>query len=136
MSSNQFEYNMLKENTLYIADRFRQKKTEYGIVELEKSLLTALIKALDLMSRSPGISPKFSLKIEKFLMPRFEEITSILYQFKDLPSTLGIELSKESHKEIISTLKLPKVSSSLEDSGFSVENLTNSLKHIKFHKEK
>ncbi|MFW9875613.1 MAG: hypothetical protein ACFFG0_21125 [Candidatus Thorarchaeota archaeon] len=134
MSSNQFEYNVLKENTLYVADRFRQKKTEYGIVELEKTLLTALIKALDLMSRSPSISPKFSLKIEKFLMPRFEEITAVLYQYKDLPSTLGIELSKESHKEIISSLKKPNVVSSLEDSGFSAENLIDSLKHIKFHK--
>ena len=136
MSSNQYRYNLLKDNTIYIADEFKKKKENYGLIELDKDLLTALIKALHLMSRSPSISPKFSEKIEKDLMPRFEEITAILYNFKDLPSTLFIELSKGAHKEILSSLKISNVSSSLEDDGFSANKLINSLKHIIFIKQK
>jgi len=135
MSAKEFSYNVLRDNVFYLKDEYKKKGKEYGILNLNKKQINSLTEAIDLMSVAP-VSPKFSEKVERFLFPRFNEINAILYKEKTLPDILGIELSKENHKDIVQALKYQNVVVGLEDRGYSVDQLSAALKDVKFLKTK
>ncbi len=136
MSESEYKYNVVVNDQILIHENFKQKGKEYGIVKLNRKQIEALIESIDLISRSPQLSPKFAEMIEGYLLPRFEEITQILYDIKSLPSELGIEISKENHKDISHGHKYASVDSGLEKKGFKLEDLKDVMKNIKFVKHK
>ncbi|MFX1592815.1 MAG: hypothetical protein ACFFCL_08995, partial [Promethearchaeota archaeon] len=113
---------------------YKKKGKEYGIVTLNVNQINALAEAIDLQSVSPLLSPKFSQRIETFLLPRFDEIIRILYTLKPLPNELGIEISKENLNDILKGLKSGNVITGLKDKSYSVEELNALLKKAKFEK--
>jgi hypothetical protein len=129
-------YNIVKENIIYIKNEFKKKGNEYGIVTLNKKQIDALAESIDLMSVSPNLSPKFSVRIEKFLIPRFNELTHILYSDKSLPPEIGIEISKENNEDIIKGFEGMNVQIGLKKKGYSLEDLKNALKKVKYTKFK
>jgi len=134
MSENDNKYNKLENNVFYIKENFKKKGKEYGIVKLNKKHFDALAECIDLQSVAPLVSPRFSQRIEHFLIPRIDEISRILYMLKPFPDELGIEMSKENCNDILKGLKLGSVSSGLKNRGYSVEELNTALKKIKFYK--
>jgi hypothetical protein len=132
MIENKYRFNFIKENIIYISNEFKKKGKEFGIVTLDTNQIDALAESLDLMSVSPEISPKFSERIEKFLLPRFEELTQIIYSNKTLPSEVGIEISKENNVDIIIGLGFSNVQTGLKKKGYSSGELKNILRKVKF----
>ncbi|MFX1389948.1 MAG: hypothetical protein ACFE9Z_07805 [Promethearchaeota archaeon] len=114
----------------------KKKSKDYGIVSLTKIQINALAESVDLLSVSPLISPKFSQRIEIFLLPRFNELTGIIYTDKSLPSEIGIEISKENNEDIIKGFESINVQVGLKKKGYSIEELKNKLKKIKYIKNK
>ncbi|MFX1357375.1 MAG: hypothetical protein ACFFA8_08800 [Promethearchaeota archaeon] len=135
MSAKELDYNIFRDNTFFLKDEYKKKGKEYGILKLNKKQINSLTEAIDLMSVAP-LSPKFSEKVERFLFPRFNEINAILYKEKTLPDDLGIELSKENHKDITQALTFQNVVVGLEDRGYSIGQLSAALKDVKFLKIK
>ncbi|MFW9937205.1 MAG: hypothetical protein ACFFD5_06115 [Candidatus Thorarchaeota archaeon] len=135
MSAKELDYNIFRDNTFFLKDEYKKKGKEFGILKLNKKQINSLTEAIDLMSVAP-VSPKFSEKIERFLFPRFNEINAILYKEKTLPDNLGIELSKENHKDITQALTFQNVVVGLEDRGYSIDQLSAALKDVKFLKIK
>lgn len=136
MDFKEYEYNIVKDGIIFIKDEFKKKGKEYGIVNLDRNQIFALAESIDLQSVAPLVSPKFSERIEKFLLPRFNEINEILYTDKTLPSKINVEMSKENYNDIIKGLDFGNVFTVLREKGYSVEELRNSLKKIKFSKHK
>jgi len=91
MNENKYKYNFIKESIIYISNEFKKKGQEYGIITLNTNQIDILVESLDLMSVSPEVSFKFSERIEKFLVPRFNEVTQIIYSNKTLPSVCRAE---------------------------------------------
>ncbi len=114
MTGNDTKYNKLENNVFYIKEDFKKKGKEYGIVKLNKRQFNALVECIDLQSVAPLVSPRFSQRIEHFLIPRIDEISRILYALKPFPDELGIEMSKENCNDILKGLKLGIVSSGLK----------------------
>jgi hypothetical protein len=135
MNAKELDYNIFRENTFFLRDKYKKKGKDYGIINLNKKQINSLAEAIDLMSVAP-ISPKFSEKIELFILPRFNEINEFLYSEKTLSDILGIEISKENHKDIIKALTFHNVITGLEDRGYSIDQLSAALKDIKFLKIK
>ncbi|MFX0059743.1 MAG: hypothetical protein ACFE85_08395 [Candidatus Hodarchaeota archaeon] len=135
MSVKELKYNIFREKIFYIKDEFKKKGNEFGILNLNKKQINSLTEAIDLMSVAP-VSSKFSERIEKFLFPRFEEINEMLYKEKALPNDLGIEISKENHKDIIPALAFQNVKVGLRDRGYSIEELNAGFRKVKFFKFK
>ncbi|MFW9824144.1 MAG: hypothetical protein ACFFE4_14465 [Candidatus Thorarchaeota archaeon] len=136
MGFDGYKYNILKDDIIFIEDEFKKKGKEYGIVGLDKNQIFALAESIDLQSVAPLVSPKFSERIEKFLLPRFNEINEILYTNKVLSSKIKVEISKENYNDIIKGLSFGNVITSLREKGYSVEDLRISLGKIKFFKHK
>lgn len=136
MDRNDNKYNKLENNIIYIKENFKKKGKEYGIVKLNKRQINALAESIDLQSVSPSVSPKFSQRIEQFLLPRIYEVSRIIYLLKPFPDELGIEISKENYTDILKGLAFGNVMSGLKDRGYSVEELKITLKKIKFYKYK
>ncbi len=136
MEYKNYQYNLLREGSIFIKDEFKKKGKEYGTVKLGKKQIYALSESIDLQSVAPLVSPKFSERIEKFLLPRFNEINEILFTIKTLPSELNVEISKENCKNIIKGLTLGSVIIGLREKGFSVDELRTLLGKIKFSKYK
>ncbi|MFX1600545.1 MAG: hypothetical protein ACFFB6_08110 [Promethearchaeota archaeon] len=134
MNGNEFKYCLLENDVFYIKSNYKKKGKEYGIVTLNVNQINALAEAIDLQSVSPLLSPKFSQRIETFLLPRFDEIIRILYTLKPLPNELGIEISKENLNDILKGLKSGNVITGLKDKSYSVEELNALLKKAKFEK--
>ncbi|MFX1315292.1 MAG: hypothetical protein ACFE9T_05475 [Promethearchaeota archaeon] len=132
---NDYTYNTIEGDTIYVKQALKQKGKEYGIIKLNKKLIYALTDSIDLMSSSP-ISPKFSEVIEKYLLPRFNEINEILYIEKSLPDTVSLEISKENRKEITHGLELGSVLTGLKDRGYNRNELLELLKKVQFIKSK
>ena len=105
-------------------------------MKLNKQFIPILAECIDLISSSPSISVKFSKKIENFLGPRFEELNAILYQIQDLPETIGLELSKENHRDILRGLDFTNVSKTIKNKGYAVQELKSQLNDVKFLKFK
>ena len=135
MDKNEFEYNSLKGDTFFIKDEYKEKRKEYGIIRVSKNQIVALAESIDLMSVAPSISPKFSKRIEKFILPRFMELNYIIYDKDFLLQDIGIEISKENQKDMIEALDYPNVIITLESKGYSIKELKNILKNIKMHKQ-
>jgi len=136
MSNEKYEYNSLEKDTIYIKEKYKKKGKEYGFVELDKSLISILVKSIDLMSVSPSISAKFSEKIEKFIMPRYTEINEILYIEKESPTIIKVEISKENQKEMLNAFTVPNVITGMQKERNSLKELINRLKSVKFFKLK
>jgi len=136
MNQNDFNYGVLKNNVIYIKDEFKTKGKEYGIVMLNIKQINALAEGIDLQSVSSTVSPKFSQRLEKFLLPRIDEIVRIIYTLKPLPDELGIEVSKENLNDILKGLTSSSVIIGLKDRGYSIEELNKALKKTKFEKYK
>ncbi|MFW9826693.1 MAG: hypothetical protein ACFFEY_03625 [Candidatus Thorarchaeota archaeon] len=136
MNKNEYTYNIIQENKIYINNEFKKKGKEYGIITLNKKQIDALAESIDLMSVSPMLSPKFSVRIERFLIPRFNELTGIIYSEKSLPPEIGIELSKENNEDIIKGFEAINVQVGLKEKGYSLEELKNMLKKVKYTKFK
>ena len=134
MDKNEFEYNSLKGDTFFIKDEYKEKRKEYGIIRVSKNQIVALAESIDLMSVAPSISPKFSKRIERFILPRFMELNYIIYDKDFLLQDIGIEISKENQKDMIEALDYPNVIITLESKGYSIKELKNILKNIKMHK--
>lgn len=133
---NEYEYNVLQEEDLLIKKEFKEKGREYGIVKLKKQLIPILSECIDLMSVSPSVSVKFSSRIEEFIGPRFEELTGIIYEEKDLPEMIGLELSKENQRDILKGLLFTNVASTIKNKNYPVEEITSQLEKVKFLKSK
>jgi hypothetical protein len=136
MNDSKYKYNVVKEDTIYISNEFKKKGKQYGIITLNKKQINALAECIDLISVSPLISTKFSQRIEMFLLPRFNELIGIIYSDKSLPSEIGIEISKENNEDVIKGFDSMNVVVGLRDKGYSVEDLKNYLKKIKYYKFK
>ncbi|MFX1349263.1 MAG: hypothetical protein ACFE92_11360 [Promethearchaeota archaeon] len=136
MNGNDNKYNKLENNIIYIKENFKKKGKEYGIMKLNKRQINALVECIDLQSVSPLISPKFSQRIEQFLLPRIDEISSIIYSLKPFPEELGIEISKENYTDILKGLTFSNVLTGLKDRGYNAEELNAALKKIIFYKYK
>jgi len=134
LNDEEYKYCIIKDNIIYIKSDFKQKKKEYGIVTLNKKLIDTLQESIDLLSRSPLISPKFSERIETFLLPRFAEIIEILYTMKTLPPEIGIEITRENLKDINKGLTSGSVITKLDEKGYSANELKETLKEVKFAK--
>jgi len=94
MNGNEFEYCHLENNAFFIKNNFKKKGREYGIGILNIKQINGLAECIDLLSVAPLVSPKFSRRIETFLLPRIDEIIRIIYTIKPLPDELEIEFSK------------------------------------------
>ncbi|MFX1456390.1 MAG: hypothetical protein ACFFDB_13530 [Promethearchaeota archaeon] len=136
MDFKDYVYNIVKDGIIFIKDEFKKKGKEYGIVSLDRNQIFALAESIDLQSVAPLVSPKFSERIEKFLLPRFNEINEILYTDKTLPSKINVEMSRENYNDIIKGLNFGNVFTVLREKGYSVEELRSSLRKIKFSKHK
>jgi len=134
MSGNDNIYCKLENDVIYIKEDFKKKGKEYGIVKLNKKQINALAECIDLQSVAALVSPRFSQRIEHFLLPRIDEISRIVYELKPFPDELGIEISKENYTDILKGLNLGSVIRGLRDRGYSVEELNIALKKIKFYK--
>jgi hypothetical protein len=135
MDKNEFEYNSLKGDTFFIKDEYKEKGKEYGIIRVSKNQIIALTESIDLMSVAPSISPKFSKRIERFILPRFMELNYTIYDKDFLLQDIGIEISKENQKDMIEALDYPNVIVTLENKGYSIKELKIILKIIKMHKQ-
>ncbi|MFX1377715.1 MAG: hypothetical protein ACFFA4_01355 [Promethearchaeota archaeon] len=136
MDGNEYEYAIFENNVIFIKNNFKKKGKEYGIVTLSIKQINALAECIDLQSVAPMVSPKFSYRIETFLLPRFEEITRIIYTLKPQPLELGIEISKENLNDILKGLNFGTVMKGLKDRGYSIEDLNTALKKVKLNKYK
>jgi len=135
MDRNELEYNSLKGDIFFIKAEYKVKGKEYGIIRVNKNQIIALAESIDLMSVAPSISPKFSKRIEKFILPRFMELNYTVYDKNFLIQDIGIEISKENQKDIIEALDYSSVINSLEEKGYSIVELKNILKNLKMHKQ-
>ncbi len=133
---SEYNYNILKDNIFYIKDEYKKKGKEYGIANLSKNQIYILAEIIDLMSVAPLVSVKFSRRIEEFLNPRFQELTSALYENKTLPDIIGIEISKDNHKDILDGLIFPNVANKLKNKNYTISDMTKLLSDIKFKKFK
>ena len=136
MNDVKHKYNLLEENRILISSEFKKKGKEYGLVVLNKNQINALAECIDLLAVAPLVSPKFSERIEKFLLPRFDEVNKILYSIKSLSSDIQIEISKENHEDIVKSFSYISVKAGLEDRGYSIEDLKRSFGKVKFYKWK
>ncbi|MFX1479597.1 MAG: hypothetical protein ACFFCI_15860 [Promethearchaeota archaeon] len=136
MNNEYYKYNFLENNTFYISNELKKKGKHYGIATFNKNQVNILIESLDLMSVSPSIPPIFSLKLERFIVPRFLEINEIVYANKSLPDNISIEFSKEHQKDIIKAFDLPNVITKLKEDGYSNKDFIALLHDIKFLKYK
>ncbi|UCC18831.1 MAG: hypothetical protein JSV62_12075 [Promethearchaeota archaeon] len=136
MNDSEYKYNFIEENRVLIRDDYKIKGKEYVIINLNKKQINALTECTDLLSVAPLVSPKFSNRIEKFLMPRFDELTKIIYSIKTLPDELQVEISKENHDDLIKSFSLVSVRAGLEDRGYSIEDLKKALGKVKYYKWK
>jgi hypothetical protein len=136
MNDNKYKYNFVKESIIYINNEFKKKGQEYGIITLNINQIDILADSLDLMSVSPEISFKFSERIERFLIPRFNELTQIIYSNKSYSSEIGIEVSKENINDIIIGFGFSNVKLGIRDKGYSSGDLVKVLKRVKFTKYK
>ncbi|MFW9968655.1 MAG: hypothetical protein ACFFDF_00545 [Candidatus Odinarchaeota archaeon] len=136
MNGNEFYYCILENNVIYIPKKYKNKGKNYGIVNLNLKQINALAECIDLQSVTPSISPKFSQRIESFLLPRFDEINRMIYTIKPQPTELGIEISKENLNDILKGLSFATVITGLKDRGYSLEELSVALKKVKFEKFK
>lgn len=136
MNETEYNYCQLKNNIFYIKSESKQKGKEYGIATLSVKEINALAECMDLQSVASTVSPKFSKRIEEFLLPRYDEIIRIVYAIKPLPNEFGIEFSKENLNDIIISLRSSSVITGLTDRGYSVDALNAALKKIKFEKYK
>jgi len=134
MSKSENRYNLIKENIIYVGIEFKQKGKIYGIITLTKEEIILLSECIGMMSETPQISPKFSIRIEKFLHPRFDELIRIIYADKSFPSEVGIEFSKENNEDIVKGFETIYIE--IREKGYSVEELRNKLKKMKYSKYK
>jgi len=88
MDGKEYQYNQIKGDSILLKDDYKKKGKEYGIAKLTKKQISAFVEAIDLISVSPSISPKFSEKVEKFIFPRFMELNNIIYSEKSLTSEI------------------------------------------------
>lgn len=130
------EYNLLKDSIFFVAEKYKQKGKEYGIVKLVKKHVLILTEIIDLMSVAPSISLKFSKRIEEFLGSRFQEISSLLYELKDLPDFVGIELSKENYKDILNGFFFPNVELTIKQKNYPINDIISQFNEVKFIKFK
>ncbi|MFX1596170.1 MAG: hypothetical protein ACFFBK_08900, partial [Promethearchaeota archaeon] len=105
-----------------------------AMVGKDETTIDILQEIIQLLSRDSLLSPKSSARIEKFLIPRFDEIMGIIYTNKTLPPEIGIEISKESLKDIIKGIDFAGVISKLDDRGISSDELKKILEKVKFSK--
>lgn len=131
-----YEYNIVENKIIYIKEEYKKKGKEYGFMELNKNLSSFLVEAIDIMSVSSNISPKFSEKVEKYLMPRFSEVNEIIFGEKELTTQFRVEISRENQKDILNALVLPTVITGLEKRGNLLKELNNILKNVTFSKYK
>ncbi|MFX0039328.1 MAG: hypothetical protein ACFFCY_06940 [Promethearchaeota archaeon] len=134
MNGNDFKYCFLKNDIFYIKDELKTKGKVYGIATLNLKEINALAECIDLQSVASTASPKFSQRIESFLLPRIDEIVRIIYTIKPLPDSFQIEFSKENLDDIIKSLRSSSVVIGLKDRGYSVDILSVALKKTKFEK--
>lgn len=132
----EYLYNLLKEDTFYVKEAFKEKGKEYGIAKLEINYIHILTETIDLMSVAPSISVKFSTRIEEYLSPRFQEISSIIYEIKTLPNIMGVELSKENHKDILKGLDFSNVASVIKKKNYAIQDMISKFSKVKFSKFK
>jgi hypothetical protein len=85
MNGNEYQYSLLEDNVITIREKFKKKGKEYGIALLKIKQINALAETIDLQSVAPLVSPKFNFRIETFLIPRFDEISRIVYSIKPFP---------------------------------------------------
>jgi len=136
MNGKDYKYNKLENDVIYIKENFKKKGKEYGIVKLNKKQINVLAESIDLQSVSPLVSPKFSMRIEEFLLPRIDEINGMIYTLKPFPDEMGIEMSKENHTDILKGLTFSNVITRLKERNYSVEDLKAALTKITFYKYK
>jgi hypothetical protein len=126
----ELRFNDLKDNTFLIKEEFKKKGKHYGVLILSKKVIDEFMEVINLLSSSGEISPKFSQKLQSYLLPRFTEIFKTYHTNKSLPEDLGIEFSKEDVKEIMVAIKTPSRYGTLGKE--TLENLVKILKSIKW----
>ncbi|MFX0047373.1 MAG: hypothetical protein ACFE8G_04310 [Candidatus Hermodarchaeota archaeon] len=125
-------FNDLKNNIFLVKEGIKKKGKDYGVLKLSKKEVNDLMEAINLISSSGDISPKFSQKLQSYLLPRYTEIYETCYTNKSLPDELSIEFSKENVKEIMVAIKTPSSYGTLGED--ALKNLAKLLNNIKWQK--
>jgi len=129
---HELKFNDLKDNRFLVKEGIKKKGKSYGVLNLSKQQINEFMEVINLISSSGDVSPKFSQKLQSYLLPRFTEIYETCYTNKSLPEELSIEISKENVKEIMVAIKTPSRYGTLGKDTLS--GLANILNNIKWHK--
>ena len=132
----EYEYSVLEDEVLLIKKEYKEKGKEYGILKLNKQFIHILSECIDLMSVSPDVSVKFSKRVEEFISSRFQELSAIIYEEKSLPEMVGVEFSKENHRDILKGFLFTNVASTMKNKNYPVEKIISQLENVKFFKLK
>ncbi|MHA2394187.1 MAG: hypothetical protein ACXAEX_19810 [Promethearchaeota archaeon] len=56
MDNEEYKYNYIEKDVIFIKNELKQKGKEYGTVKLKKNSIYALIDSIDLLSVAPLVS--------------------------------------------------------------------------------
>ena len=134
MKSFALDFSHFEGDIFFILKEKKETELKYGVIRLSLKNLKGIIESITLTSYGRPIPLHLQENLNRYILPRFQEIITYIEQEMSFPDKFGIEISNLNQDDLLYKLNIPKVKRILRERGFRLLEIIDLISFVQFIK--